>query len=246
MEKEALVICPVYNEQVYIKDFYLRLRNTYKGKVLFVDDGSTDTSREFLLEIKNKDTFVIRHSKRRGYGAALISGFEFALDNRYRIVVTMDVDLQHRPEQLPNFLNALRECEVVLGSRYIKITNFLDAPRSRITINRYISKLIKILFSVEFTDPFCGFRGYRDSFLKKVHLTELSYGIGLEILLEIIRTETVFIELPVEAIYFKDARKFLDGLDDPRKRLLYYLGVISRKRSELANEKKIFSSKSTS
>jgi len=239
MKSDSLIICPVYNEETYIKDFYYRLRSNYEGDVFFVDDGSTDGSRAFLDKIKSKDTFVLRHNKREGYGAALLSGFDFAKENNYKRIVTIDVDLQHRPEQIPSFLKELLEWEVVLGSRYVKIINTLNIPKSRLTINHYISKLIKVLFSVEFTDPFCGFRGYQDSFLKKAEIKDLSYGIALEILLEIIRQGAIFSEMPVEAIYFKDIGKFLDGLDDPQRRLLYYLEVISKKREEMDNEKKI-------
>ncbi|UCC94551.1 MAG: glycosyltransferase family 2 protein [Candidatus Omnitrophota bacterium] len=237
--KEDLVICPVYNEQETIREFYVSLRKCYSHDVLFVDDGSVDESHYFLSTAKDTHTFVQRHSQRRGYGAALMSGFNFALRNNYRRVVTLDVDLQHKPEHIPFFLKELLEWEVVLGSRYITIAKSLDIPRQRLAINRYVSKLIGALFSVEFTDPFCGFRGYRDSFLKRVNLTETGYSGGLDILLEMIRMDTSFREISVEAIYFKDVRKFLDGLDNPTTRLLYYLEVISRKRKEMVNEEKI-------
>lgn len=240
MKSEPLIICPVHNEEEHIRDFYYRLRKNYKGSALFIDDGSTDRSSIFLGKIKSKNTFIMGHSQRRGYGAALLSGFDFARENNYKRIVTIDVDLQHRPEQIPQFLKELFEWEVVLGSRYIKITNTLNIPKSRLTINHYISELIKVLFSVEFTDPFCGFRGYRDSFLKKAKLTNQSYGIALEILLEVIKQGVAFCEIPVEAIYFKDIGKFLDGLDDPCRRLLYYLEVISKKRKEIISEEKVF------
>lgn len=246
MKSDSLIVCPVYNEEAYIKDFYHSLRKSYSGDVFFIDDGSTDSGGAFMYKLKSADTFILRHSQRKGYGAALISGFEFAKEYKYKRVVTIDVDLQHRPEQIPVFLKELLEWEVVLGSRYIKIAKSLDIPHSRLAINRYISKLIKVLFSVEFTDPFCGFRGYRTSFLERVNFKEQSYGLGIEILLEIIRSGAAFLEIPVEAIYFKDIRKFLDGLNDPRKRLLYYLEVISKKKKELTNEKKIFIHKSSS
>lgn len=236
INKDSLIICPVYNEQNTIKAFLRRLRRGYQGDVLFIDDGSTDEGKDFLLSIIDQNTFLKRNPKRRGYGAALIYGFSFALSKGYKRVVTIDVDLQHKPENIPLFLRELMEGEIVLGSRYIKISKARDVPRVRLTINRYIYKLINVLFSVEFTDPFCGLRGYNDSFLKKINLKELSYGIGIEILLEIIRTKAYFREVPIEAIYFKDVRNFFDGLDDPGKRLLHYLRVISDKRKGLIKE----------
>ncbi|MCF7874302.1 MAG: glycosyltransferase family 2 protein [Candidatus Omnitrophica bacterium] len=239
MSNNQLVISPVYNEEKYIEEFYQLLRESYKQDVIFIDDGSSDQSRDFLEKINGKSTFAIRHRKRRGYGAALISGFEFAKDNNYEKIVTLDVDLQHRPKHIPDFFSNLDETDVVLGSRYIKMERCLDIPRERFIINRYISKLIKLEFGWNFTDPFCGFRAYRTEFLKQISFTDTGYGLALEVLLEIINKEVKFSEFSVEAIYFKDKRKFLDGLDDARKRLTYYLSVISEKIKELYDKEEI-------
>jgi dolichol-phosphate mannosyltransferase len=240
-----LVVCPVYNEDKTIEKFYHWLRSYYFEDVVFIDDGSFDKSKDFLCKVKNKNTFLIRHTQREGYGASLICGFEFALKNDYKKVVTIDADLQHNPYHLKTFFQQLDEYEVVLGSRYIRIDKFLDVPRQRLIINRYISKLIKNLFSISFSDPFCGYRGYTSSFLKKVHLKEKSYGLSLEILLELIKLKVPFKEIPVEAIYFDLSRKFLDGLDNPKIRLLYYLNIIAQKKKEIENEK-VFVCKSSS
>jgi dolichol-phosphate mannosyltransferase len=245
MAEESLVMCPVYNEGKTLKKFYQLLCQNYQGDVLFVDDGSTDEGRDFLTQIKSKRTHILRHPRRLGYGEALLSGFGFALEKGYKKIVTIDVDLQHSPEQIPQFLDALDSYEVVLGSRYIRLEKVWEVPKQRLLINRYISKLIKVVFGADFSDPFCGFRAYRDSFLEEAKLGEKSYGISLEILLEIFRRNISFLEIPVEAIYFKELRRFLDGLDDPHRRLLYYLEVISRKKREMEDEK-IFSSKSSS
>lgn len=232
-DKDTLVISPVYNEQKYINSFYAQLRSIYKKDLVFIDDGSTDKSKDFLEKAKGFSTFLIRHPKRKGYGAALISGFEFAKENNYKKVVTLDVDLQHKPSHIPDFFRQLGRHDVVLGSRYISMARHLDVPRDRLAINRYISRLIKAQFGWRFTDPFCGFRAYRLNFLKEIVCSNAGYGIALEILLELINKKTKFCELSIEAIYFKGQRKFLDGLDNPGKRLAYYLGVISKKAEKL-------------
>jgi dolichol-phosphate mannosyltransferase len=236
MTNENLVICPVYNEQDTIKEFYHNLRNFYIHDVVFIDDGSNDRCKDFLLYVKSKKTFLIGHPERRGYGAALLSGFRFSLERGYKKIITIDVDLQHNPENIPLFLSELEEQEVVLGSRYIGTDIYLNVPGARLTINRYVSKLIGQLFSVHFTDPFCGFRGYRETFLKKANLSHTSYGLGLEIILEIIRTKTPFKEIPIKAVYNNHLRKFLDGLEDPRTRLLYYLDILSDKKMEMLED----------
>jgi len=239
MAKENLVICPVYNEQDTIQEFYHNLRKFYIHDVVFVDDGSTDGCKDFLVAVKNRKTFLIRHLQRSGYGTALLSGFGFCLAKGYKKAITIDGDLQHNPEHIPQFLSELEEKEIALGSRYMLTAGCLDVPRITLTINRYISKLIEQLFSVHVTDPFCGFRGYRDTFLKKANLNHTSYGLGLEIILEIIRTKTPFKEIPIKAIYNNHLREFQDGLNDPRIRLLYYLNILSEKKTELLLEDSI-------
>lgn len=233
MDGNRLVICPVHNEQDSIKHFREKLGEFYSGDVLFIDDGSTDGSREILDAIRDTGTTVIRHPERRGYGAALLTGFSHVRGNGYGKIVTIDVDLQHRPEHLPSFFDALDRRDAVLGSRYIRIDNYLDIPRTRLLINRYVSRLMEQLFSVRFSDPFCGYRGYTGAFLKEARLSEPSYGMGLEILMELLRTGVSHEEIPIEALYPDKCRKFLDGLDDPRLRLLHYLSVVARKRSEI-------------
>lgn len=233
MNRDSLVICPVYNQENKIDEFYRLLRKSYKGDVFFVDDGSIDKSRDFLCGIKSKNNFLIQHPQKNGYTAALATGFKFALDNKYKKVATIDVDLQYKPEYILNFLRELDRQEVVLGSRYLRIINYTDVPMSSFTINRYLSELIKQLYSIEFTDAFCMLRAYRNSFLRKLRLREKHYGGCLEILLEIIRTKASFREVPVEINYLKDESKLSDDLDDPRKRLLYYLEVIRKKIKDI-------------
>lgn len=246
MAEKDLVISPVYNEERTLERFYARLSSSYDGDILFIDDGSTDRSGSILDGLRCRKVFLNRHIQRMGYGAALKAGFDFALRSGYKKIVTLDADLQHDPREIGSFLAGLEDAELVLGSRYITIEKVLDVPRDRLIINRYIAQLFKQLFPVEFTDPFCGYRAYTNTFLEKIRLREPGYGLALEILLESVRTSTAFKEVPLEAVYLDEMRVFLDGLNEPRARLRYYLGIISRKKIEMENEEKILSYKSSS
>lgn len=237
---DTLVVCPVYNEESYIHEFCSRLKGQYMGDTVFIDDGSTDRGIEILKNSMYEEktrTHILYHKSRQGYGAALITGFQYALNHRYEKIITMDADLQHQPEDIHRFVKRLDEYDVVLGSRYTRSLRSSDVPKSRLIINRYISSLLSELLSqhhsIKFTDPFCGFRGYRRSFLKKTRLDEQSYGISLEILLEIIRTKATASEIPVKPIYIDNSRIFYDGLNDPFKRLNYYKEIIANKMQEL-------------
>jgi dolichol-phosphate mannosyltransferase len=228
----TLILCPVHNESGTLSRFISRLYKCTEASVLFIDDGSTDNSADIIRDkSKNMDKrmHLLRHPVRRGYGAALISGFQTALQCGYKNIITIDTDLQHRPEDIHRFERALEYSEVALGTRYGESFNIQNVPRSRYLINRYISGLFRKRFEVCFSDPFCGFRGYRRSFLKNINLFEQSYGICLEVLLEIIRTGASYDEVPVDMIYLDEGRQFMDGLDNPLMRLDYYRDVISRR-----------------
>lgn len=240
MSKKNIVLCPVYNEHETIEIFFHDLRECYSDDLLFIDDGSIDCGKAWMFGIRNENTFLIRHEKRRGYGAALLSGFKYSLAKGYSKIVTIDVDLQHNPKHIHSFLDGLEEVEVVLGSRYKMSYNHREIPSDRLIINKYIARLIFLLSGVSFSDPFCGFRGYRDSFLKTADLKQMSYGLGLEIILEIIRTKAAFKETPIEVIYDDRSRSFLDGLDNPRKRLLYYLDILSERWESIKGDKMEF------
>ena len=238
--KENIVICPVYNEGKTIYNFYQNLREYFSDDIVFIDDGSTDNSQKILHTVRDNNTFILSYTTRQGYGAALNLGFTFALDHGYKRMVTIDADLQHDPKQVPEFINELMNTTVVLGSRYLKGSFYGNIPRDRFIINRYISRLLKNVFSFNCSDPFCGLRGYNKSFLEMTHFNEKSYGLGLEILMEMIRNDTPFKEIYIEAVYVNPEKTFLDGLDDSKIRLLYYLNVISQKKRMIEYEKKVF------
>ncbi|MDD5557712.1 MAG: glycosyltransferase family 2 protein [bacterium] len=236
MRRDVCVVCPVHDERPFLEGFSRKLRGCFSGQVIFIDDGSGDGSGDLLRAMGDWRTAVIGHPRRLGYGAALLTGFREALGRGFRRIVTIDADLQHNPARIGRFARALDGRDAALGTRYPKGTAYAKAPGERLAVNRYAAGLLRVLFGVRFTDPFCGFRAYRDTFLREARLTEEGYGLGLEILLEIVRLGARFREVPVEAVYPHPGRRFLDGLDDPRRRLLHYLGVIARKRNEIERE----------
>jgi dolichol-phosphate mannosyltransferase len=237
--QSVLVICPVYNENRFLQRFMHRLFSCCDAGVLFVDDGSTDGSADIIrrsVDGLSGKLELLSHERRRGYGAALATGFRYALRNGYDGVVTLDADLQHRPEDIGRFLNELEDAGAVLGTRYGYTKDTSPVPRARYLINRYVAGMLQRCCSVRFSDPFCGFRAYRASLLKRFRLDESSYGVCLEILLEIVRLQATFRELPIESIYLDFARTFLDGLDNPLTRLDYYRRVIRGKLSPVHEE----------
>jgi dolichol-phosphate mannosyltransferase len=236
----ALLVCPVYNEFRTLDRFIEGVNACFDGDLVFVNDGSTDGSLRLLRAASGGRFSIIHHPCRRGYGASLASGFDFALRKGYERVVTIDADLQHNPAHIIRFLSELERYDLVLGSRYLKGVISGDRPPiERYMINRIISDCIAERCGVRFSDPFCGFRGYRKEFLMNVRFGDTSYGAALEIVLDAVRLGAKRTEIVVDRIYRDDTRGFLDGLDDPDVRLEYYRTVIRRKCGEMLDEETV-------
>lgn len=112
------VIIPVYNEENSIKEVIERIPNHQNYEIIIVDDGSTDNTLQKVEEIKDKSIRVVKHDKNLGYGAAILSGIKHADGD---IIVTMDSDGQHNPEEIPNIIMPLLNdsADIVVGSRYL-------------------------------------------------------------------------------------------------------------------------------
>ena len=113
---KTLIIIPAYNEELTIGSV-VALAKKY-GDVLVVDDGSGDRTSEIAREA---GAIVIRHNTNMGKGAALKTGFEYALSREYEIVVTLDADGQHNPDEIPLLMEPIirGEADLVIGSRYL-------------------------------------------------------------------------------------------------------------------------------
>ena len=227
----SVVFIPVYNEEAHLTGLLSRLREVYHDDVLFVDDGSCDRSGEILLSLQDSRTRVIRQSDNRGYGATLIRGFQEAQLAGYDYLVTMDSDGQHRPDWIPQFLDVVRDWDVVSGSRYLLESDSSGSvPADRHRINRTITSLLNQITGFNLTDAFCGFKAYRVSALASLQLEESGYSMPLQFWIQAKALGLRVTERAVSRIYDDPNRKFGGELDDPEKRLSYYLETIRRER----------------
>jgi len=231
---ESLILVPIYNEQKHIFNVLREVRKYSPEDLLVVNDGSTDESKEIVEEIascaklKGK-LIIINHLENEGYGKSLIDGINFARDNNYRYLLTLDCDEQHEPELIPQFLKEIKKgnFEIISGSRYLSLQKQIDAPpEDRYTINRKITGLISEITGYALTDSFCGFKAYRMESLKKLELTENGYGLPLQLWIQAYKNNLTVKELPVSLIYKNKDRTFGNYLNDPKKRLAYYQKII--------------------
>ncbi|HEV8353432.1 MAG TPA: glycosyltransferase family 2 protein [bacterium] len=226
MQARTLVIIPVFNEEATVGRVLDEVRARAPGSdVVVIDDGSTDRSAQILAA--RSDVRVIRHPENEGYGASLITGFSAAVRGEYDLAVTLDCDEQHEPEQIPEFIAASAEADIVSGSRYLDPAVPGDpAPPDRVALNREFTALLHAITGYGLTDAWCGFKAYRVAGLRHLQLTEPSYGLPLQVWVQAAYHGLSVIERPVARIYKNPARKFWGGLDDQRTRRAYYLGVL--------------------
>jgi dolichol-phosphate mannosyltransferase len=220
----VLTAIPVYNEAKHVRDVLAEVRR-YSPHILVVNDGSTDGTAA-LLDTET-GLFRIDHPSNGGYGAALISAFEFARAGGFDVLVTMDCDGQHEPARIPVLLEAIHDCDIVSGSRYYRdFRQDTPAPTDRRFINATITRELNARYNLNLTDAFCGFKAYRREALEKLHVTERGWGMPLQLWVQAARQELRVKEIGVPRLYLDPNRAFGGVMNDPEQRLAYYRGVL--------------------
>jgi dolichol-phosphate mannosyltransferase len=220
-----LVAIPVYNEQQYVAGVVADvLRIT--GDLLVVDDGSTDSTPEFLAGMPG--ITVIRHPENLGYGRSLIDAFQFAQRQGFDWLITLDCDEQHEPDRIPAFIEraAKGDVDIVSGSRYLtSLPGNTPAPPDRRRINERITRILNANLGLALTDAFCGFKAYRTAAVAELSLSEPGYAFPVQFWVEAVANGLHICELPVSLIYNDLTRHFGGALDDPDDRLRHYIDV---------------------
>lgn len=220
-----LTAVPVYNEEKHVRQVLSQIRR-YSPDILVVNDGSTDGTAG-LLDTE-PGLLRIDHPKNRGYGAALVSAFDFALAHGYDVLVTMDCDGQHEPARIPVLLEAIHNCDIVSGSRYLRdFRQDTPPPTDRRFINATVTNEINARYGLKLTDAFCGFKAYRRQALEKLRITESGWGMPLQLWVQAARQGLRVCEIGVPRLYLDPNRAFGGVLNDPEQRLAYYRTVLS-------------------
>jgi dolichol-phosphate mannosyltransferase len=245
LSKSTLIIIPVFNEGSVIQKVAKRTLEHSRSfsNILFINDGSTDTSKNELLtlELNHPEIKVINQEINQGYGASLITGIEFAIQNKYEFCITMDCDDQHQPSDLPRFLAFDPSVDLVSGSRYLPNSGVqgIEPPGDRVEINKRITSLLNKKYGLNITDAFCGFKRYKLSSFENHGFSEKGYASPLELWSYVYHLSLSVKEIAVDRIYITDDRSFGEDLDKKRKRYQYYLKVWNRSHKYYAKFSKV-------
>lgn len=228
-----LTALPVYNELKSVNGVLDEVVRQ-AGDVLVVDDGSRDGTSELLEQ--RSDIALLSHSSNRGYGAALMSAFDYALTHGYELLVTIDCDGQHEPQRIRDFVKEYERkgADIISGSRYLQSFGSNNVPPvERRRINHHITQVLNARLNLNLSDAFCGFKAYRVESLARLRLTETGYALPLELWVQAACHSLEIIEYPVPLIYLDESRSFGAQLDNGDTRLKYYLDVIERSLAAL-------------
>lgn len=182
---KSLVIVPTYNELENIPKIISEVLDQDESiDILIVDDGSPDGTGKFVEdEMKKNDRIhLLKREKKMGLGTAYIAGFKYALQNNYDFIFEMDADFSHDPKELKNFLKAIRENDLVLGSRYINGVRVLNWPMARLLLSFFASIYTRIITGMPIKDATGGFKCFRKKVLEAIDLNRVkSNGYSFQI-----------------------------------------------------------------
>ncbi|HYT10899.1 MAG TPA: polyprenol monophosphomannose synthase [Mycobacteriales bacterium] len=173
----VLVVIPTYNEAENLEPVLARLRAAVpEARALVVDDDSPDGTGAMADRIAAADAavHVLHRSEKAGLGAAYIAGFRWALAEGYDVVVEMDADGSHAPEELPRLLAALREADLVIGSRWVPGGETRNWRVARQVISRGGNTYARLLLRFPVRDATAGYRAYRRAVLEEIKLDEVA------------------------------------------------------------------------
>ena len=167
----VLVVIPTYNERDNVEAIVERVTaSVADAHVLIVDDHSPDGTGKIADEIAAADprVHVLHRTAKAGLGGAYIAGFGWGLERGYDVLVEMDADGSHAPEQLTRLLDALREADLVIGSRWVPGGTVVNWAKSRELLSRGGNLYTRVALGVDIRDATGGYRAYRRALLEEI------------------------------------------------------------------------------
>jgi dolichol-phosphate mannosyltransferase len=182
---KSLIIIPTYNELENVKRIIPDILHRYEDlDILVVDDSSPDGTGKCVEEMSrtNERVKLISREKKMGLGTAYIAGFKYALANNYDYIFEMDADYSHDPSEIENFLKAIPNYDLVIGSRYLTGVNVINWPMSRLMLSYFANAYTRFITGLPVHDATGGYKCYRKEVLQAINLDEIrSNGYAFQI-----------------------------------------------------------------
>jgi len=183
---KAVVVIPTYNEAQNIEQIIDRI--LFQGirglDILVVDDNSPDGTADIVEKIASceSNVHILKRPGKAGLGTAYVAGFKYALERDYDYVFEMDADFSHDPDEIPNFLEAIKTCDLVIGSRYKCGVNVINWPLTRLVLSVGANKYTQIITGLPIKDCTGGYKCFRREVLQAIDLDKVdSDGYSFQI-----------------------------------------------------------------
>lgn len=203
--QRTLVIIPTYNERENLPLIVGRVHHASpEVHILVVDDGSPDGTGKLADELALADSdrvHVMHRTAKAGLGAAYLAGFEWGLGRGYSVLVEMDADGSHAPEELSRLLDAVDAgADLAIGSRYVPGGTVRNWPWRRLALSKTANTYSRFLLGVEIHDITAGYRAYRREVLEKIDLTAVDskgYCFQIDLTWRAINNGFTVVEVPI-------------------------------------------------
>lgn len=181
MESKNLVIIPTYNEKENVENI---IRAVFSQPVFFdiliIEDGSPDGTAQIVKNLQSEFSdrlFMIERKGKLGLGTAYITGFKYAVENKYDFIFEMDADFSHNPADLNKLYAACHEkgADVAIGSRYLTGVNVVNWPIGRVLMSYFASKYVRFVLGVNIADTTAGFKCYKRIVLETIELDKIRF-----------------------------------------------------------------------
>jgi dolichol-phosphate mannosyltransferase len=201
----TLVIIPTYNE---LENLPLIMGRVHKARpevhVLVVDDSSPDGTGDLADQLALADpdrVHVLHRTAKDGLGAAYLAGFAWGLARKYSVLVEMDADGSHAPEQLYRLLDAIDQgADLAIGSRYVEGGTVRNWPWRRLVLSKTANTYSRLLLGVGIHDITAGYRAYRREALEKLDLSAVDskgYCFQIDLTWRTINSGFTVVEVPI-------------------------------------------------
>jgi glycosyltransferase involved in cell wall biosynthesis len=190
---KCCVIIPGYNEEKHIQNVIKDVQKI-TNNIIVVDDGSSDNTAQLAQEL---GVIVLQHSVNLGKGAALKTGCDYAYKKGAQNIIVLDADGQHDPQEIPHFLTALENHDIVFGKRRTS----KSMPAVFRLGNQGISQILKILYGLKVEDSQCGYRAFTANAYRKMRWTVTDYFMETEMIVKAGKHKLKHTQVSIETIY---------------------------------------------
>lgn len=200
------IVLPAYNEGSKIQSILQQIKGLTKN-IIVIDDGSKDNTADLVRQL---NITVLEHGVNLGKGAALRTGCDYAVGQGAKRIVVMDSDGQHDPKDIPKFLEALNDADIVYSYRQ----GAGKQPAILRFGNHFINNTLKLLFGVSVNDSQCGFRAFTSNAYEKIKWDSTDYYMETEMIIRSSRKKLKYKQIPIALIYSDNYKgtTVLDGI----------------------------------